>query len=345
MNSQRHNNHTAAGTAIRRGATPGSGPSCESGRARRTGSIRIFQSPTFFGTMAAIALVVPLLVTSSVFADGPTTGTDYYWHLDGGCNSQYKISHKASDCLGAWWDNTPHHSSGYIFGSTFGARNFCVNYGYIKAHIDRLNSGDQHFHLDHGEKQKGHSARYDISGISCCIDKSQLCYKAQVEKDPDGKIKVWKGTGTQFRMKSVDTHRKRFDFCKKYRYNVYCKVNPEGDAFTAPLAYNCGDHYCTADDCDAEYEKSDVRDPDTVWEGYGCHPSTLTNGYSSSISSTDGASQHCTIDTACRKKEFYTPDGGGLAGRWIDNPTSITADIEDIDDLHNCDGELTVGSC
>ena len=289
MNSQRHNNHTAAGTAIRREATPGSGPSCESAKGRRPGSIRILRSLTFVATMAAIALalVVPVLVTSPVFADGSPSGGGT--HSGGGCTSQYKVSHGESDCLGAWWDNTPPISTGVVGGSTWGAKNFCSNYGGMKAHIDLVDKKDEHFHLDSGSKKRDKDSFHNVSGISCCIDKSELCYKRQVEP-VNGKINRWtEGNNRKMEWVRVKHHGERFRYCSEHPNDIYCKVNPEGDAFNVPRCGASGNtHECSADDC-----RSAFYDNESVSQSCTLAAWTYADGY-------------CTLDSNCSDNGTWT---------------------------------------
>ena len=276
----------AAGTAIRRGATPGYGPSCEPGRARRTGSIRIFQSPTFFGTMAAIALVVPLLVTSSVFADGSHKSDS--WHNGGACNSQYKVSQSDSGCLHGWWDNSPPASTGKGMGSTYGARNLCSDYGDIKAHVDLANTTDQHFHLNGGGKKRGSSGFWDVSGISCCINKSDLCYKKQVEP-VQGQIKRWTGTNRNTELVRVKTHAQRFRYCQKHPADIYCRVDPEGDATVPTLCGPSGNQQeCSDSNCRSAFD-----DNESASESCSLSAWAYTDGY-------------CTFDATCEHGSMAT---------------------------------------
>ena len=205
----------------------------------------------FWTAAAAIAVAVSVLAPSSAFAHG---GTDTQQaHVGGGCNSQYKVSHGDSDCLAAWWGNTPPVSTGHAGGSTYGAKteNDCDDYGEVRAHVDMLNTGDTHFHLTDSSKYRGYLNSNDISGISCCINESDLCYKQQVKKK-NGKIKVWTGTGTTMDTVNVSTHVKRYLYCNDNPDSIYCVNDDDGDAFTVPTLV-CGPsdnrRECRASDC------------------------------------------------------------------------------------------------
>ena len=102
----------------------------------------------FWTAAAAIAVAVSVLVTNSAIADGSTEFKNE--HYGGACNSQYKVGYRNTECLSAWWDNTPPASTGYALGSTFGAENKCSDYGDMKAHVDTVGGTDVHFHLDNG---------------------------------------------------------------------------------------------------------------------------------------------------------------------------------------------------
>ena len=291
----------------------------------------------FWTAAAAIAVAVSsVLVPSSAFAHG---GTDTQQaHVGGGCNSQYKVSHGDSDCLAAWWDNTPPASTGHAGGSTFGAKteNDCDDYGEVRAHIDMLNTGDTHFHLTDSSKYRGYLDFNNISGISCCINESDLCYKQQVEKNSRGRIKVWTGTGTTMEKVNVRTHAKRYAYCSEFPDSIYCVNDEDGDAFIDPN--NCGDHLCTVADCQTAFEASDAYEQ--------CQSDGFTDvaDPTYSISATDGSSQTCTVTANC-----------WLGHKWSNSAyvshsfhaKTISADVEDIDDIVNCypGAQLAVGAC
>ena len=82
-----------------------------------------------FRAAAAIALaivIVPatVLLGGAAFADGGAAGQGYTgsWHWNKGCAPRYRISHRNTGCMHAWWDNTPPWSTGVAGGSTWGAQ-------------------------------------------------------------------------------------------------------------------------------------------------------------------------------------------------------------------------------
>ena len=231
-----------------------------------------------------------MLVTSSAFADGDSGHGDDGHHLGGGCNSQYKVGLSDSDCLSAWWDNTPPVSTGVVGGSTYGVKNKCSEYGDMQAHIDMLNTVDTHFHLYDGDKTRGRRAFNDVSGIACCANESDLCYEQQVKKK-NGKIKVWSGTGTTMNDVDVSTHVKRYLYCDNNPTSVYCVNDPDDDAFIAPTIL-CGPtnnkRECRAGDCRWTFNRADHEDVGTYCT---IDAASYVDGF-------------CTFDTTCT-----VPDG------------------------------------
>ena len=151
----------------------------------------------FFRTAVAAIAVATITVPATTLLGGATfadSGSGE-WHAQHACAPSYRISHGNLECVSAWWDNTPPASTGVAGGSTYGAENKCSDFGDIVANIDLKNVGDRHFHLNSSSKERGRSSYHNVRDITCCVDKSDFCYKQQVEKD-NGKIKVWSGTGT-----------------------------------------------------------------------------------------------------------------------------------------------------
>ena len=112
----------------------------------------------------------------------------------------------------------------------------------------------------------------------------------------------------------VRTHRERWDFCRSYPNDVYCKVDPEGDALTRP--FNCGNHYCTAGDCQWHFEQSNAYD---TCQGEDGNSEPIYN-----ISATDGSSQACRIEASCKTGE----------DTWANR--TLLAEVWDVDDIKNC---------
>ena len=222
----------------------------------------------------------------------------------------------------AWWDNTPPRSTGFSGGSTYGARNKCPDYGAMKANIE-MEEWSEHFHMSNGDKKRGRYGAGDVRDISCCLNKSDLCWKWSVEAQ-DGKIKVWKGTGTDYRWVNVRTHAKRYDFCAENPDNVYCVNDPEGDAFQ-PLTCEQSSTMCTAQDCEDAYTESDL------------HASCSSNARYSFKYVPGGSAfgANCTISAGCG-------DSGGFG--------NATWPLDDVDDLVYCPNatgmdRFQVGSC
>ena len=224
-----------------------------------------------FRTVGAIALAIVIVPATALlggvaFADRDAMSSSYSgsWHSEKACAPRYRISHRNTGCMHAWWDNTPPWSSGVAGGSTWGAENKCANYGGMKANIDVINGGDQHFHMSNGDKKRGRSGSQNIRDIACCLDKSDLCWKWSVDEQ-DGKIKMWTGTGTDYRWVDVSTQLDRYKFCSEKPDNVYCDVDPEGDAFTVPTAVMCGDDECEKIDCLKTFGKTGVSNDCAIY--------------------------------------------------------------------------------
>lgn len=135
----------------------------------------------------------------------------------------------------------------------------------------------------------------DVVSISCCANESEICHKSQVEKNAQSRIKVYSGTGTTYNYVNVSTYVDRYNYCADNADSLYCENNPEGDAF-APLT--CGDHDCTASDCDDGWDDSDASDD--------CTDPTFSVGVGDLG---DGAGGWCQIDT---KTTCTYPNGGTI---------------------------------
>ena len=258
-----------------------------------TNAVRIVGSTAFAGVMTTIALVLVLsmLGTSPAFADGD--GTSGQSHAGGGCNSQYKVGHRDSDCLHGWWDNTPPASTGVSGGSTYGTQNECSEYGDIKSHVDMLNTNDMHFHNDDGGKKRGRRGYNDVSGISCCINESDLCYKQQVKKK-QGNILVWSGDDTDMDEVNVISHTRRYLYCNQYPDSIYCENDLDGDAFIAPSLL-CGPHG----------NKRECRASDCTWVFN--HAENDAVGNHCTIDSVSYADGFCTFDASCGSAPVSEP--------------------------------------
>ena len=228
-----------------------------------------------FRAAAAIALAIVIvpataLLGGGAFADNDPMSDGYQgsWHSGQACAPRYRISHKNTGCMHAWWDNTPPWSTGVAGGSTYGARNLCPNYGAMKANIDIVGKNDPHFHMSNGDKKRGRDGEANVRDIACCLNESDLCWKWSVEPQ-DGKIKMWKGTGTDYRWVDVSTQYDRYKFCSENPDNVYCDVDKKGDAFNVPETVMCGDEECDTTDCRAAFDDTRTSNWCSIWNlGY-----------------------------------------------------------------------------
>ena len=199
------------------------------------------------------------------------------------------------------------------------------------------------------------------------MDKSDLCHKQQVE--PKGvEIIRYTGSGTSTETVRVGSHERRYLYCQEHPDDIYCRVNPKGDAFTKPdcvrknqpsiegvPACNCGDNMnelCTAADCSAAFDDSPaVAEQDEDPQGLYCLASdescdsscfvasAVTETYSSSVND-DG---ECTITAHCHNGGYGLVDGRStdILYDW-----TVTAPLDDVDDLVMCSvGGLKVSQC
>ena len=221
-----------------------------------------------------------------------------------GCSSTHQVANATATCLDATV-HTEAPTTGELAGINidggilFEARNACSAYGRVDAHIEVAgNTG--HMHLHDGTTELG-MLSYETSGdagsIFCCMDTSEVCLKTQVEASA-GSISRWTGTGTSMESVDVSTHQARWDYCQQHPNDIYCQVDPSGDALTRP--YNCGDHYCTADDCsDAFLESPAAASPETETSNR-CLVEGDDADLTVTIDRTDGTGQTCTIEVTCR---------------------------------------------
>lgn len=298
---------------------------------------------------ANILLAVLSVCLAAGFGSAPANADNddnsYGWQIHGGgaCTGINRIDKTSSSCLEAGWDNEPQYHAGTVYW----AKNLCNNLGKLVVHIDLYNLGDRHFHLHKyysGKITRSHSWT-DTRNIYCCLDKSDLCWKRQVQARNGTIWHIDTSRGhTNPDYIDVTTHQKRYNFCKDNSDYIYCRVDPKGDANKKPKgpacaddnSCNCGDHYCTAEDCDAEWDLSAPGQTD-ITGNHGCLDSSHSE-YASSIDADDGTSQTCTITTACN--HWVTYDGKVNAKK-----LSFSADVEDIRDHYACNGELKEGGC
>ena len=291
---------------------------------RNANSRKTSGSPSFHPSprrIRSIAAVLGAFVLAGVMASQAGAGG---YESGGACDSSDRESHRDTGCLHAWWNNSPPISTGVAGGSTMGAQNKCSDYGDITAHIDMKRWSDGQFDLDDGSKQRHKNAVADVRDISCCRNKSDLCHRREVEKNSEGKIRVWSGSGTTYTWVSVSKARKRQHFCRQseYRDGVYCRNDPDGDALDGH-PYNCGDHYCTVSDCESQFEQSNAYST--------CQEDGTVPSYT--ISATDGSSQTCTVTATCKHGEEGLNDRGIALYSVV---KTLAADSADLADALNC---------
>ena len=154
----------------------------------------------------------------------------------------------------------------------------------------------------------------------------------------------------------VSSRWKRYDFCQTNPGYVYCTANISGDVWTMPDtprcavdgSCNCGDHFCTEDDCDAEWDNLDaIRHHDLTTTNHGCVDSDHDR-YVSTIDATNGTSQSCTITAGCgtgRLINTWDDAGTTMTSTTVVNVVQFTADVDDIYKHFNCSGRLRTPNC
>ena len=283
-------------------------------------------SRLFRGAAAAIAVAVVIvpatvLLGGSVFADGNAASNGYQgsWHHGHTCKSKYQISHRDTECMHAWWDNTPPVSTGHALGSTYGARNLCVNYGAMKATIDLASGSDEHFHMSNGDKKRGWDDDRNIKDIACCLNQSDLCEKQQVEP-VENRIKHYTTSPpnkNDYRYVRVDTHKRRYNHCKDNPNSIYCEHDPEGDAFTEPLL--CDGNSCTVYHC---------------WSGWNeSRANNSCDNESMELRDSDIFRPRCRVSASC-------PDDNDVS-----HDVTATYDMDTMPTLKNCDAEIQFWGC
>ena len=186
--------------------------------------------------VAVVAVLTCLVATSTAWAHGyAITATS---HDGEGCSPGNRVSHGTSTCIHGWWDNTPPASSGHALGSSYGAENGenqCNRYGSFVVNVDIRSTEDRHFHLAQGtwlSSERSHDLFNDVRQISCCWDRSDLCYIKEVIAENN--VIMRHTSGTSWVYEYVGRHQQRYDLCQSYPDIIYCKKNPSGDAFTPP---------------------------------------------------------------------------------------------------------------
>ena len=289
----------------------------------------------FLAVAAAMLIVVALPKSESQALTGYEVGSY--------CGETIRHDHTYATCLTASWDNSA--------GPSYAIQNNCSSYGNVDVRITTSgdNIRDYIWILTDGNTHTYTLTSGSITGAYCCFDQSDLCHKNQVEADSRGRIRqiYYEGSESGFNLIDVSTHQLRYDFCQANSDDIYCTVDPSGDANTDPNAEcnedtdppcNCDDHYCKVEDCTSAYENSQASDSCT---------NDMFSNHSMSISATNGSSQNCTMEGQCRARiETVNRDPEPPYQRWVWDDVEITTDVENMDDLRNCGGALTTdASC
>ena len=282
-----------------------------------------------FIVVALAGLLVSALLAGQVSANS-------WKDVSSACGHGHRISHGSADwdanCLSAGWDNTPPFSSGVAGGSTHWVQSNCSQWGTVVANVDVANFSDLRWTLTNGNRESQKYASVNVRDITCCINKSDICFKRQIEGEWIKHVTVT-GSGWSQNWVDVRTQMRRYKFCQDNPDDIYCEVDPEGDAHVTPPPLNCGDHYCTVSDCESQYAQSSAVET--------C--SGLPQAWNMTISSEEGESQTCTVTERCMSHVVMYEDRNG--GYWVYEDTTLSADVSDMDDLHNCSGVLQIGAC
>ena len=277
-----------------------------------------------FIVVALAGLLVSALLASQASAN------DFRWGT--ACGHGHRISKGSSDwqanCLSARWSNSWNFSRA---GYEVNVKNECSEYGTIVTNIDIKSADDAYYHL-HSSNEERFISIGKIRDVTCCINGSDLCFKRQIEGEWIKHVTVT-GSGWSQNWVDVRTQKRRYNFCQDNPDDIYCEVDPEGDAHVTPPPLNCGDHYCTVDDCESQYAQSSAVET--------C--SGLPQAWNMTISSEEGESQTCTVTEKCMSHIVWFEDRNG--GYWVYEDTTLSAEVEDMDDLHNCSGVLQIGAC
>ena len=224
------------------------------------------------------------------------------------CNNSYRVSHGDSDCLHAWWDNSPSSS---CWGTKGGAQSFCSKYGDIQVKVDIVLRADFNVRLRSSSKWRYQNCEVDTRQISCCLDQSDLCHKNQVEAE-NGWIAHYVSSNNTFSSRNVSSHKLRYQYCEEHPGSVYCENDPEGDAFTEPLL--CSGNKCVIGDCWSGWNQSDAKD--------SCEGASMAFDDSAIFTPL------CTVTADCRDDDNAWVEAAGTTKPWS------------MKHLQNCSGEI-----
>ena len=310
-------------------------------------------------SLAAIALAASIATACAVDRAAADVDCTVGSTMASGCSGNTRISPSAATCLTATWDRSYNASAaGYNYSIT----NECSDYGNIMVHKDFKDQLDWMVCED-GESSATSVAK--IRGIACCFEGEQdLCWERQVKADSEGRIKrvQWSDANNiGFTLVTVATHQQRYDFCRENPNDVYCKVDPSGDANTAPPppSTECDGEPCTVQHCRDDFEGSTAATGSNSCTTLGLDYPPLPYGYTASAPPDDD--EWPLEDNSCSVSYVNcatnTSDGEGTGSRadvnaWND-PTSgtetaasygIDVNIHDMDDLRYCDWKYCTDS-
>ena len=97
------------------------------------------------------------------------------------CGKSNRVSHRASDCLSAWWENR----NGMYTYNSYHVRNMCSSLGRVVAKVDLAEEMDRTLYLDNGATRSGQT-KFRIRWIYCCSDLSTLCNRSDLDRGDEG---------------------------------------------------------------------------------------------------------------------------------------------------------------
>ena len=186
--------------------------------------------------IALAALLATGLGFDRAHADVDCTASSQ-WTTASGCPSSKRVLAADTTCLTGGTDVE------IVDGEarrTVSVQNECSDHGQIVAHVERVEADDLMICL--GSAELTTVSVPAVTAVSCCFEgEEDLCFEDQVEADANGKIKRRTvGSPTAVTEVDVSTHLRRWHFCQDFPDDVYCKVNPSGDALTMPAHAACG---------------------------------------------------------------------------------------------------------
>ena len=261
---------------------------------------------------------------------------------------RYRVPHGDSDCLHGWWNNNPPPSAGFFIGTgqgsyTYGVQSFCSQYGTVTAKVDQIDDRDFVHELNHGDKVRSQDWG-DIRDISCCLDTSDLCFKKQVEKNSSNRITSVTISGSTITGTSVDvgSHTARYEFCADNPNDIYCRNDPEGDAFDDPYTGECDGRACSIQDCLDNYNDNPAADICTSIY-LNCPPWTRGDHDMADLSNWVLENNNCVVSGLGTRDNDCTIDGVSYHGfnMWDGTDedafvSTVDVNVHDMTDMRVC---------